>query len=240
MDVSVQDYVARQPHINRRRRIVRPGLYGLMRLLCDVHVRGLEHIPASGPVVIMMNHVTFIDPAIFSAVIHPRYVISMAKAETMHHWFERRMVQVWGNFVINRDTVDRDALMTAIELLKHDQALLIAPEGTRNPDGMGAAKSGSAYIAHKADAFVVPAAIYGLRDYAQCWKRLRRATVRVNFGRSFRFTVPDGRRLTRPIREQMTTEAMYQIAKAIPEEYADYRGVYHDIENATTDFITFH
>jgi hypothetical protein len=58
-------------------------------------------------------------------------------------------------------------------------------------------------------------------------------------GRPFRFRLPDDQRMTRIIRQHMIREAMYQLALAIPEEYAALRGAYSDIENATTEYIEF-
>lgn len=239
MSAAVQDFVARQPRIDKRRRYLRPALYHVLSLLCKTEVTGLERIPASGPTILLINHISFLDPVVFTAVVAERYVISMAKIESLDNWFYRQIVHLWGNFVIDRDALDRDALMNAIELLKHDQLVLIAPEGTRNRQGMQAAKSGAAYIAHKANAVIVPAAICDVQDFASRWKRLRRAHARVHFGQPFRFTLPEGQRLSRSAREMMMQEAMYQLALTIPNEYADQRGVYSDLDRATSHYLDF-
>ncbi|MDQ7027726.1 MAG: lysophospholipid acyltransferase family protein [Anaerolineae bacterium] len=240
MSDAVADFVARQPQINKRRRILRPMLRAVGSLVCKVEVTGLEHVPdCQTPTILMMNHISTIDPIVFTAIIENRYVISMAKAETLENWFLRRIVQLWGNFVIRRGEVDREALNNAIDLLKNQQLVLIAPEGTRNPEGLEAAYSGIAYIAHKSNAIILPAAISGAQDWSKRLTRFKRAYARVNIGRPFRFRLPEGKRLTRPIREQMTQEAMYQLATAFPDEYATLRGVYSDLSQATTDYLEF-
>ncbi len=234
-----ENFVTRQPRIDRRRRILHPPLRALSNLIWNIEASGLENIPVSGPTLLMMNHISFIDPIIFTAVIRKRFVISMAKAETLDGWFSRGIVHLWGNFVVNRDEVDRIALMNAIDLLKDNRLLLIAPEGTRNPQGLQEPKSGVAYIAHKANAVIVPAAIGGAQGWEHDLKRLRRKHVRVNFGKPFRFALPAGERLSREVREAMIQEAMYQLALAMPDEYASNRGIFSDVENASTRYLNF-
>lgn len=239
MTDAVQDFVARQPRINQRRRILHPMLWAVGSLFCRVEATGLECVPDTGAAIVMMNHISTIDPAICTAIIQNRYVISMAKAETLENGFLRGLVRLWGNFVIRRGEVDREALNNAIDLLNHNQLVLIAPEGTRNPQGLEQAYSGIAYIAHKTNAMILPTAICGAQTWSQRLKRFQRAYARINIGRPFRFRLPEGERLTRPIREQMTQEAMYQLAAAMPDEYAYQRGVYSDLSRATTDYLEF-
>lgn len=239
MTVSVQEYIAQQPQYNKRRRILRPMLRTVINMFSKIEIRGLEYIPDSGPTMLMGNHISYMDPPVLTAIVTNRYVISMAKSEALQNLFNGSMLRLWGNFVVNRGEVDRTALTSAIELLKHDYLLWIAAEGHRNPHGMEEAKSGIAYIATKANALVIPTAFCGIHTWASKILRFRKATGTITFGRPFRFKVPAGQRLTREIREKMTTEAMYQVALAMPEEYAEHRGVYNDIENATTEYLDF-
>ena len=239
MTTEVETFVANQSRINKRRRILRPALRAVGGLLCEIDVTGLEYVPDDGAAILMMNHISFIDPIIFTGLIRNRFVVSMAKAETLEHWFIKRIVQLWGNFVVKRDEIDRMALTQAMELLNHNNFVLIAPEGTRNPDGLEEPKSGTAYIAYKTDAIIVPATVSGAQDWAKRLKRFKRAYANVNIGRPFRLRLREGERLTRPIREQMMREAMYQLARTIPDEYAEQRGRYHDLDCATTDYLEF-
>jgi 1-acyl-sn-glycerol-3-phosphate acyltransferase len=236
---SVQELIERQPALHRRRRLLHPLLRLLLRVLCKIEATGLENFPTSGASILMMNHISLIDPVVFTGLVRDRHVISMAKAETLDTWFSRFMVRSWGNFVVNRDEVDRHALESAIELLHSQEFVLIAPEGTRNPGGLEEAKGGIPYIAHRTNAIIVPAAIVGAQDWNKRLKRLQRAYARVNVGKAFRFRLEEGQRLTRLVRQEMIREAMYQLALAIPDEYASMRGVYRDIENATTRYIEF-
>lgn len=239
MSTAAQEFVSEQLQLNKRRQKLHPILRRLVPLFAKLEVYGLERMPASGATLMIGNHISLIDPILLTSAVENRYVISMAKAETLEHPIERLGLEIWGNFVINRGEVDRKALNNTIELLKNEQLVWIAPEGTRNPGGMQEAKSGVSYIAHKANAIIVPSAICGSKFWTQRLKSFRRVEANIYFGKPFRFRVPEGERLSREVREQMITEAMYQVAITIPEEYAEQRGVYSDIDNATTKYLEF-
>ena len=100
-------------------------------------------------------------------------------------------------------------------------------------------KDGLAFLATKADAVIVPAAV----NTKGWWQRIltfRFVRADVKFGKPFRFKMPEGGALTKGVCEQMMREAMYQLALTIPDEYAqEYRGVYQDVEKATTEMIEF-
>lgn len=238
MTLSVEAFVAHQQQLNKRRRILHPMLRRLLKIVANIDVEGLDNVPQSGPTLIMSNHISRVDPVVFTGLL-PRYMVSMAKIETLNSFSERTLLKLWGNFVIKRGEVDRDALKKSIELLKSENPLWIAPEGTRNPDGLGEARGGVAYIAHKANAVIVPSAIVGVKDWAHRLRRFKKSYAKVIFGRPFKFYVPEGERFSRDVREQMIREAMYQLALAMPDEYANQRGVYSDIEHATTHYIKF-
>jgi 1-acyl-sn-glycerol-3-phosphate acyltransferase len=59
--------------------------------------------------------------------------------------------------------VDRNAYKSQSSCSKRGHIVLIAPEGTRNPQGLGEAKNGLSYIASKTNATIIPTAI----SYAQ-------------------------------------------------------------------------
>jgi 1-acyl-sn-glycerol-3-phosphate acyltransferase len=52
----------------------------VLKLVFRPDVQGLEHIPATGPVILASNHLSFSD-SIFTPLIVPRRVTFVAKAE---------------------------------------------------------------------------------------------------------------------------------------------------------------
>ena len=105
------------------------------------------------------------------------------------------------------------------------------------PEGMAEAKEGMAYLATKADAVILPAAISGAQHFKDNFGRLRRTPIQVNFGKPFRFKTEGMGRIRRPELEIMTREAMYQLALAQTD--LSLRGVYSDVSQATTDTLEF-
>lgn len=238
MDISVHDYIARQPRLDGRRRwmyrLLKPIAFGL---LWDVTVTGAEHVPAAGPAIVMMNHISTIDPILAIGAITNRFLIPMSKVENMGNPFFRTLIQGWGAYLVRRGEVDRKALLNSIELLTSGQLILIAPEGTRSPDGLREAKDGVTFIATKANAAIVPMGIGGEAPlWSAKFKRFQRPRIRINIGRAFRFNTGDGR-TPRETLAQMTNEAMYQLALALPD--AHLRGAYSDVSKATTRTLTF-
>ncbi len=236
--MSVQDYVARQARYTWRRRLLRGMIRTIgFHILAKPKIVGLEHIPASEPTILMMSHISLIDPVVCIGAVTRRFVIPMTKIENAEDPLFGLLVKAYGAYTVRRGTVDRSALMNSIELLKSGQLILIAPEGTRNPDGLIKPKDGMTYVATKANAIIVPTAMSDAVNFKERWKKLKRARVTVTFGRPFRFKGAGRKRIPRDELASMTEQAMYQLALAQPDE--SLRGVYSDVENANTDLLEF-
>jgi 1-acyl-sn-glycerol-3-phosphate acyltransferase len=236
--MSVQEFVARQPKLAWRRRLVRGFIRGLgFGILFRVTVTGTENIPDTGPSVLMMNHVSMLDPLLCMGAVTHRFVIPMTKIENARDPLFGPFVRLWGSYSVNRGEIDRTALMNSIELLKSGQLILIAPEGTRHPEGLSRPKDGMAYIATKADAVIIPSAVSGAVGWQDKLKRLQRARIHLNFGPAFKFKTGGRTRIPREELSQMMDEAMYQLAMAVSDETR--RGVYTDLSRATTTHLEF-
>lgn len=233
---TVQQYVARQPSLSWRRRLMRDGLIRgfIFNVMWRVRVDGRENIPDTGPSIIMMSHAALIDPVLCMGAITNRFVIPMTKVENMEHPVIGPLVHWWGSYSVKRNEVDRQALVNSIELVKSGQLILIAPEGTRQKGGLAEPKDGLAYIATKADAVVIPTGISGASDWLAKLKSFKRPNILIRYGRPFKFKT-EGRTRNEE-RSAMMREAMYQLALTLPEEM---RGVYSDVKNATTDHLEF-
>lgn len=224
-----------QPRLAWRRRIMRGAIRAAMSVVLKVDVRGVENVPADGAAVLMMNHISLLDPILCMGAITHRFVIPMSKIENLKNPLIGPFVRWWGAYSINRDEVDRKALVSSIELLKSGQLILIAPEGTRQKNGLVKPKEGFAYIVTKADAVIVPAAISGAIGWQQKWAHLQRPHITVSFGKPFKFKV-DGR-VPRDLLPTMMDEAMYQLSAAVTDE--TMRGEYSDLSQATTNYLEF-
>lgn len=237
-NLAVEAFIAKQPIYDRRRRFLQRAMRAVGGLVCKIEVRGAHHVPQRGGTILMINHISAIDPPLLTAVA-PRYPVTMAKVETLNSLIPRLSVWLWGNFVVKRGEVDRVALGISVELIKRGQMLVMAPEGTRNKDGLKQPKDGIAYVAHKAEAVILPTAILGVVNWKQNLLSLKRTNALVVFGKPFRFKIAPDKPLNKETRSAMMQEAMYQLALTMPDDYAEFRGDYADLSRATTHYLEF-
>jgi 1-acyl-sn-glycerol-3-phosphate acyltransferase len=215
------------------RRIFNWWLRFAYRLLLRLRIEGREHVPAEGPVILMINHISFLDPFVVVAST-PREVTAMSKIENFRIPFWGLVFKLYGAIPVRRGQADRRAIRWALKELREGTMLLMAPEGTRSPNkALQPGQGGLAYIGHRSGAAIVPVAITGTEHFTAHIKRLKRTPVSVRLGQPFFFQAP-GNRLDREVLSQMTDEAMYRLAALLPPAY---RGSYGDLERATQDYI---
>jgi 1-acyl-sn-glycerol-3-phosphate acyltransferase len=234
---SVAEYVAMQPRYAWRRALMR----GFARVLFGAAFRltytNTQNVPDTGGAILLMNHISLLDPILCIAAVRNRFVLPMSKVENSRHPIIGPLVRFYGGYTVNRGEVDRKALTNSIELIKSGQLILIAPEGTRQDNGLTQPKDGLAFVATKADAIIIPAAISGAQTWMDDLKKLRRVAINVNFGRPFRFKTDGRARIPREALGLMSEEAMYQLAAAIQDP--QLRGVYADLSKATSNHLEF-
>jgi 1-acyl-sn-glycerol-3-phosphate acyltransferase len=169
----------------------------LMRLLFRLEVKGREHVPATGPVLIASNHVSVLDPP-FIGGASPRELYFLAKEELFRVPVLGRVISALNSRPVKRDGSDSRALKTALKLLEEERALLVFPEGTRGVEGrLGEGKPGVGMLAVMSGARVVPAHISGTGRALPPGRALPRlAKVRVRFGPAIAFEAAahDGRK----------------------------------------------
>lgn len=155
----------------------------IFKILLQVEVTGTEHIPPRGPYILAVNHLTLLEPPLLLAYLPT----GQMKALVARKW-ARNPVLGWivkgtGSIFINRDQVDRQALKEALQHLKQDGILGLAPEGTRSRSGgLMAAKTGVAYLATRARVPILPVGISGQPGYAAKLKRFQRPHIRIKVG----------------------------------------------------------
>ena len=205
----------------------------VMSLVLDYEVDGLENLPEEGPLIVVQNHMIFIDTVLGAAFID-REIVGMSKAENYDNPLLAICFNLYGTFPVRRGEVDRQALRTSLRVLKDGKVLMVAPEGTRSKSNtLQKGKDGLSYIAVKSGAGIIPAAIWGQEKLWRQLRRLRRTKVKAVFGMPFVFEPGQGK-MSREQLAQMTDEMMYRIATLLPEEY---RGYYSDSSAATEEYV---
>ncbi|MFC1523092.1 lysophospholipid acyltransferase family protein [Elusimicrobiota bacterium] len=129
------------------------------RILFDLRIHGLEHLPASGGVVVAANHKSFWDPPIIALVIsHVRKAYFMAKSELFRNLVFDAFMRFNGARPLKRGANDIGAVRAALDLLNKGETLVVFPEGTRRVEGsLTNFLSGVGFLAAKAKAPIVPA-----------------------------------------------------------------------------------
>lgn len=213
------------------------GLRVLYRVLLDLDIQGIENVPRTGPLLIVINHTHFLDPLIPTALFRPD-VFPMAKVEVFEgRW--RWMFKAYGSFPVRRGEADMNALKHAFKLLRAGHAVLMAPEGTRaRSGGLQPAHEGVALVAARANVPILPVAEWGGRGaFDDNLKKLRRTPIHVRIGAPVVVKTTE-RKLTRQEIRAITDEIMYSLAAMLPPEY---RGVYGDVEKfAPQHLLPYH
>ncbi|GIG58303.1 1-acyl-sn-glycerol-3-phosphate acyltransferase [Longispora fulva] len=136
----------------------------LFKVYCRAAVTGLEHLPATGPVLLASNHLGTIDPLILPALL-PRRVTFVAKSEYFAEGrITGKLLRAFGQLPVERraGAAATEALETALDVLRAGEVFGIYPEGTRSPDGrLYRGRVGVGWLALASGAPVIPVGMLG-------------------------------------------------------------------------------
>ncbi len=170
----------------------------LLRLITSHDWRGISNLPSSGAVIVVSNHISYLDPLVFAHFLYkngraPRF---LGKAEVFKIPVIGRIVAGSGQVPVERETEHAtDALAHAIAFLKAGHCLGVYPEGTLTRDANYwpmRAKSGIARLAIITQAPVVPCAQWGAQQvlpaYSKRFSLFPRKKVIVSAGPALDFS----------------------------------------------------
>ena len=175
---------------------------GLMYGLWRPRVLGAWRVPASGPVILAVNHSHMIDGPMLMGTA-PRPVHFLIKKEAFVGPLDPFLRGI-GQLKVDRTTADRTAISNALGVLADGGVLGIFPEGTRGEGDFASLRAGLSYFAVRGRAPIVPVAVLGSTE--RRGRLIRglpplRSRVDVVFGDPFEAGDGSGRRTRKALDE---------------------------------------
>jgi 1-acyl-sn-glycerol-3-phosphate acyltransferase len=214
--------------------VVAPIVRSILRLACRVDHAELQKIPKKGPLILVTNHVNFLEAPLLYSFLYPRDIAGFAKVETWRNPFLGILATIWECVPVDRDSNDMSSMRAALETLARGKMLNVMPEGTRSHDGrLGRGHGGVVAMALRSGVPIIPIAHFGGESFWRNLRRGRRTEVRIRVGEPFRLREPERGRF-KSARFEAVEEIMLRIAELLPPEY---RGEYAGREPSSRQLI---
>jgi 1-acyl-sn-glycerol-3-phosphate acyltransferase len=203
-------------------------------ILCSLDIVQLNNVPMRGPLILVANHVNFLEVPVIRANLHPRNITGLVKAQTFENPLLDFLFKTWEGIPIERGTVDRTALKSCLDALAEGKIVAVAPEGTRSGNGrLLPGKAGIALLAVRSGAPILPMSYWGGEHFWDNLKQFRRTPFHVCVGRPF-VVDTNGQGLSKEVRQRIVDEIMFKLAELLPEQY---QGVYPNPEREVYQYL---
>ena len=217
-------------------RTVNFTIKNITRMLCRIYDSPLAQIPYLGPLILVVNHINFLDIPVLYTHLQPRPLTGLIKSETWDNPAMAYLFNLWGGIPVRRGEADMEAMHLALAALRQGKIVAIAPEGTRSGHGrLQPGQPGLVTLALHSGAPLLPVVYYGNEAFHSNFTRLRRTDFYFKVGQPFYVRIGE-QKATRAVRQAITEEIMHQLAGLLPP---DYRGCYADSETATQHYLHF-
>lgn len=133
----------------------------LHRPALRLRVHGRERVPRTGPVVLVANHSSLLEPQLIFGML-PRRSVFLVKRELFDGVAGRGLRGI-GQIGVRRGEPDRAPLLAAVGVLRAGGLVGVFPEGTRGSGDVAAAEQGAAWLVRASGAVVLPVAARGTR-----------------------------------------------------------------------------
>jgi len=200
-----------------RRFVVSHVMKGILTVICKIDCREfVEALKNNKPLLVIFNHINFLEVPILVTHSYPLYVSGLVKSETWDNPVFSFIFNTFKAVPIDRRGAFSVSFKKVREKIESGFYMCIAPEGTRSRDGvLGKGKPGIIQLALEADVPILPVAHHGGENVWQNIRKLKRTPFSFRAGKPFKIkcdTMPG-----KEEREAIMTEVMAQIARLLPE-----------------------
>lgn len=172
-----------------------------------------ERLPEHGPLILAVNHQSFIDPPL-AGICSRRGVYYLARKSLLKWPFFGPLFPAMNVIPVDRDGNDMAALKAVIRVIKQGNGVVLFPEGTRSKDGqLQPAQAGIGFVIAKTQAPVVPMRIFGsFEAFPKNAKLPQRTPVTTVIGEPIYFTPDDIPDHSRETYQKLSDRVMNAIA----------------------------
>ncbi len=207
----------------------------LLKIICKIDKEELNSIPKEGPLLLVFNHINFIEVPIIYLSLQPRNVGAIVKKENWNNWFFRILSNAWGGIPVDREKPKKSTFKEAEKAFTNKKIICIAPEGTRSETGvLGQGHMGVVFMALHYQVPILPMVHYGVEKFWYNIKRFKRTQITFKVGTPF-MLVSESRR-DKNIQQEMSNQIMLRLAAMLPEYY---RGIYKKLDNISDEYIKY-
>jgi 1-acyl-sn-glycerol-3-phosphate acyltransferase len=192
-------------------------IYHLTRLVARVFFRFRvihpERVIQEGPVILAMNHESYLDPP-FAGIGCRRPIYFLARKSLLGVPVLGWLLPKLNVIPVDQEGGDRSALKALIRILRANQGTLVFPEGSRTLDGnLQSPQPGIGFVIAKTLAPVVPMRIFGARQaLPRGGRKLRFCRITIVVGEPLRFTAADLEGNGREVYPRLSQRVMDAIA----------------------------
>jgi len=183
------------------------------RLCFRLRVIHRERMIQSGPVILAMNHQSYLDPPL-AGITCDRAIYFLARRTLMEVPLLGWLLPKLNVIPVNQEGIDRSALKALIRVLKSGNGALVFPEGSRTLDGnLQPAEPGLGLVIAKTLAPVVPMRIFGAHEaLPRGGGGLHFVPITIVIGEPIFFTVIDLKSREKNLYGQLSQRVMNAIA----------------------------
>lgn len=137
----------------------------------SLRVEGARNVPQSGPVLIVSNHQSFLDPIMAGVAINRRLCF-LARRTLFVHPIVGPLISSLNSVAIDQEGFAREGLKTILDQLHAGRAVLVFPEGERSKDGfLHPLRPGIHLLIKRVDMKILPIGIAGAYAAWPRWQK---------------------------------------------------------------------